>query len=84
MPKQSMFLINDIDFMLKVYELGRQHGKKPGDSCQSEFEELLAADPGAVTFIGNTEQDIDMVSGNLREAGCKVTNINELNRKKAI
>lgn len=81
MPKQNMFLINDIDFILKVYELGKKHGKKPGDSCKEEFEEMLKIDPGAVTFLGNTEKDIDMVAGDMREQGTKVVNIAEINRK---
>jgi hypothetical protein len=74
--------ITDADFMCRVYELGKKHGKKPGDSLQEEFEELLKVDPGAVQFIGHTDQDVDMLTGNLREQGVKVTSIKEVDRRK--
>lgn len=81
MPKQSMFLINDIDFMLKVWDRAKANGKKPGDDCQKEFDELVKEFPEAVTFIGHTEKDIDLLSGDAREAGIKVINMNEINHK---
>ena len=83
MTKKNMFLINDIDFLLKVYDLAREHGKKPGESIQEEFEELLKQNPEAVTLMGTTEEDIDMLSGNLREQGIKVTNLSEIDRAKS-
>jgi hypothetical protein len=78
---KSMFIINDIDFIIKVYDLGKEHGKKPGESCQEEFEELLKQYPDAITFIGHTDKDSDLLTGDLRENGCKVININEIDKK---
>ena len=77
-----MFVINDLDFMLKVWDLAKSRGKVAGDSVQEEFEELLKLYPKAVTFLGQTEQDVDMMTGNLREKNVKVLNINEIERQK--
>lgn len=76
-----MFVLNDIGFMLKVYDLAKSRGKKTGDSIQDEFFELLDKEPDAAKFIGQTDQDIDMMTGNLREQGSKVININEIKDK---
>jgi hypothetical protein len=70
--------------MLKVYEKAKTNGKKAGDSIQTEFDEMLQIDPGAVTFIGQSTDDIDLMTGNLRELGVKVTNLNEIERQKKI
>ena len=78
---KQMYVVNDLDFILKVWDLAKSRGKKPGDSCQAEFDELLKIDPGAVTYLGNTEFDVDLMSGNLREQGIKVTNLNEIERQ---
>ena len=83
MPRQ-MYIVNDIDFMLKVWDLAKSRGKKQGDSVEDEFNELLKDNPGAVTFVGNTDLDADMLTGELRDQGVKVTNMNEIERQKKI
>lgn len=81
---KAIFLLNDIDFMLKVYALAKERGKKPGDSVQDEFDELLKDSPGAVTFLGQTEKELDVFVGDLREDGVKVTYMTEIERQKKL
>ena len=72
----------DIDTYLEIIELGLKHGKKPGDSLQEEFEEVLKKKKGKIKYLGATNKDIDLLTGNLREEGLNVINLNEIERKK--
>ena len=73
----SLFIVKDLDVMMEVYRRAIAHGKKSGENCQEEFEELLKERPEAFEFLGNTLKDIDLLAGNLREDGVKVLNIKE-------
>lgn len=77
----SMF-ITDIETTLTIFELAKKNGKKAGDSCQEEFEIILKERPEKFTYIGKTEEDIDLLTGNLRERGLKILNIKEIDRRK--
>lgn len=70
----------DIDTALEIMELAKKHGKKPGDSMQEEFEEVKKS--GKVKLIGLTDKDCDLLTGNLREKGLKILNLNEIERRK--
>ena len=70
----------DTDTLLEIYKLGMNRGKKPGDSIQEEFDEIRAQFPEKFTFLGVTEQDADLLSGNLRENGLHVLNMNEIKK----
>ena len=72
----------DIDTMMEVFNLALKHGKKAGDNIQDEFLEIYKQKKDKFILIGCTEQDIDMLAGNLREDGKKILNLNEINRRK--
>ena len=78
---QSLF-ITDIGTTLEIFELAKSRGKKAGDNCQDEFLEILKNKPDKFTYLGDTEQDIDLIGGNLRERGLKILNIKEIERRK--
>jgi hypothetical protein len=75
--------INDI---IEIYEeavkLARERGKKPGDSINQEVVELLAKRKKNLQCLGTTNKDMDMLTGDLREAGFKVINTEEERRRK--
>ena len=78
----SVFQIT-LDFYVELIELARNRGKKVGDSMESEFKELLEKykNNDKIKHLGLTNQDIDLLTGNLREKGKKVFNIAEYRRK---
>lgn len=81
MLKNNMFMMT-INIYLEIVELAQKHGKKPGDSMQEELEEVMMKHKDEVKFLGQTDQDIDMVVGNMRESGIKVLNLKEIERRK--
>jgi len=80
MNKEKFVWATDIDTILEVYELAKKNGKKAGDSVEKEFLEIMKKKN--MKPIIKTDQDIDMMSGNLREKGFKVINIKEIERRK--
>ena len=72
----------DIDTYMEIVELARKNGKKAGDSMQEEFEEVLKKKKDKFKHLGNTDKDIDILTGDLRENGLKVLNMNEEKRRK--
>ena len=83
MLPMSMF-ITDIETTLAIFELAKQNGKKAGDSCQEEFEIILKERPEKFTYIGKTDKDIDLLTGDLRERGLKSVNVKEIERRKKL
>lgn len=67
----------DIDTVLKIYELAQQHGKQAGESIEEEFLQIMKQQPEKFKHLGKTEQDASLFTGNLREEGLKVLNLNE-------
>jgi len=67
--------------LLKIYpeaiELAKQHGKKEGEDFGAEFFEIAKKYNINIGGIGKTEQDASLLTGNLREEGKKVLNLNE-------
>ena len=76
-----------IEEFLPIYEeailLGIKRGKKVGDNIEKEFFEILKKynKENKLKYLGKTKQDSDLLTGNLREKGLKILNINEINRK---
>ena len=72
--------------IIEIYEeakaLAIQRGKKPEESFTDEVIELLIKKGKKPEYLGQTEDDIDMITGNLRESGVKVRNLNEEERRK--
>ena len=84
--KKYVYII-PADVLLECYDeavaLGREKGKQPGeDICPEVFE--IAKKKGLsdkIQCIGETDKDIDMLTGELRDRGLKVRNLNEEERK---
>lgn len=74
--------------VLEVYEeavkRALKNGKKTGESIEEEFFEVMKEKKIAGTIIGSTDKDIDLLTGDLRESGFKVKNINEELRKQSV
>lgn len=81
MAKNLVFTIKSIDAYFEVINLALSHGKKPGDSMAEEFAEVAEKHPDWFEVLGTTDQDIDQITGDLRENGKKVLNINEVQRR---
>jgi len=80
MEERVMYML-DVDTMIKVYELAKAHGKIAGNNIQEEFDEIKKLYPENFKFMGITDQDIDMLTGNLRERGFKIKNLKEEERR---
>ena len=76
------FIIKSLEAYLTVYELALANGKKPGESMQEEFESVSKEHPEWFEFIGDSELDADMLTGEFRDRGLKVINIQEIDRGK--
>jgi hypothetical protein len=72
-----------IEIMEEAIKLGKERGKKEGDNIEQEFFEIAAklGKMEKIQHLGQTEKDIDLLSGNLRENGLKVFNIKEIERR---
>ena len=81
MPDKNFIFMLDIDTYLEIYELAKSHGKQAGDSMQEEFEEILKKKRDKFKFLGATNDNIDMITGNLREEGLRVLNMKEVERR---
>lgn len=81
MPEEYYAYEIDLETYFEVYELAKKHGKKPGDSMQEEFEEILKKRE-KIKLIAKVDKDIDMLTGELRGKGLKVLNLKEIDRKK--
>ncbi len=68
----------------EAVELAKQRGKKSNDNINNEVIELLIKKGKVPKYLGNTEKDTDQLTGDLREEGIKVLNLNEEERKKKI
>jgi hypothetical protein len=64
----------------EICDLALKHGKKAGDSMQEEFDEIRKK--YQIQHLGCTDKDIDMLTGELRDKGKKVLNLNEEERKR--
>lgn len=68
-----------IDQYLEVIDLAQLNGKVAGDLMTEEFE--VIAKKYNLKPLGTTELDIDMLTGELRDSGIKVSNIKEIERQ---
>ncbi|MCK9542089.1 MAG: hypothetical protein M0R03_08675 [Novosphingobium sp.] len=81
MAKENYLFNTSMDMYIKIMELARLKGKKPGESIQEEFNEIMRANPDKFTLLGKTEADLDMLTGELRDRGLKVLNPKEKERR---
>jgi len=70
----------DIDSVIEIFEMAQMNGKVAGDSVEEEFEEYKRKHPEKFTDLGTTDKDIDLLTGDLRESGINVKNMNEEER----
>jgi len=66
-----------LTIMEEAVILGKERGKKTGDNLEKEFFEVAKKKNLMPQFLGKTEQDIDLIAGNLREDGLKILNMRE-------
>jgi hypothetical protein len=68
--------------MTLAVQIACKNGRKNWMPDFWEFAEVYARHPEWIEPLGATDQDIDLMVGNLRENGLKVRHINEEFRKK--
>jgi hypothetical protein len=76
----DMWLIT-MEIYEEIINLALAHGKKEGDSMQEEFEEVRKKH-SEIQHLGCTNKDIDQLTGDLRESGKRILNLNEEERKR--
>lgn len=81
MKKYSAYQITTEGY-IRICELAQKNGKKVGDSMQDEFNQILKEHPEWFKFLGVTNKDVDLLTGNLREQGIKIINLKEEQRRK--
>jgi len=59
----------DVETYLEIYELAMKHGKTAGQNMQDEMNEIMAQKQDKIKLIGQTNQDKELLKGNLRENG---------------
>jgi len=78
----------NIDTYIKIMEeaikLGKERGKKEGDNIEQEFFEIAAKKNklDKIQYLGQSEQDKGLITGNLREKGIKIIDLDEEKRRK--
>jgi hypothetical protein len=80
MDKKAIWTM-DINTYIEIVELAQAHGKKQGENLQEEFEEVLSRKQNQIKFLGVTDQDKDLLIGNLRENGVKIMDLDEIERQ---
>ena len=83
----NLFMMSAEDF-LDIFEeaikLGKERGKKEGDNIEQEFFEIAAklGKMEKIQHLGQTEMDKGLITGNLRENGIKIIDLDEEKRRK--
>jgi len=72
-----------LEIMKDAVDLGLSRGKKEGDNLEVEFFEVARRKGilDKINHVGKTDKDLDMLTGDLREEGIKILNLNEQQRK---
>jgi len=83
----NLYLINPEDYltiMEEAIKLGKERGKKEGDNIEQEFFEIAAklGKMEKIQHLGQTEMDKGLITGNLREEGLKILDLDEEKRRK--
>lgn len=78
------FMLNDFRALPLMVQLAYKNGKKEGQGMAEEAIEVSKRHPEWVTILGNTEMDAGQMTGELREEGLKILNVNEIERQKKI
>ena len=83
----NLYLINPEDYLTIMEEaiiLGKERGKKEGDNLEVEFFEVAKKQGklNNIKHLGQTEMDKGLITGNLRENGIKIFDLDEEKRRK--
>ena len=83
----NLYLINPEDYltiMEEAIKLGKERGKKAGDNLEVEFFEVAEklGKLNNIKHLGQTEMDKGLITGNLRENGIKIFDLDEEKRRK--
>ena len=70
------------EIMEEAIKLGKERGKKEGDNLEKEFFEIAAKKNKIPKHLGTIEKDMDLLTGDLRENGLKIFNMNEIEKRK--
>ena len=73
-----------IEIMEEAIKLGKERGKKEGENIEQEFFEIAAklGKMEKIQHLGQTEMDKGLITGNLREEGLKILDLDEEKRRK--
>jgi hypothetical protein len=83
--EKFMYLLDSkeaIETYIEAIKLGYEQGRKEGEDIGDIFLELCKKKGIKVECLGKTTMDSGLITGNLREEGKKVLNINEEIEKK--
>lgn len=76
------------DKFLEIYEeaikLAKERGREVGSDIGDIFFEIVEKKGITAEYLGKTDKDIDLLTGDLREQMLKLINIEEEKRKKAL
>ena len=75
------FILKNEKAIILAIQLGYKNNKQDGQGLAEEFHEVQKRHPDWVEFLGNTEMDSDMLTGELRDKKIKILNLNEERRK---
>lgn len=77
------YVLKDLRAIPLMHQLGYMNNKKPGQGLAEEAIEVAKRHPEWITILGDTNYDIDTLTGNLRESipGAKILNVNEFKRQ---
>jgi len=84
----NLFLIDNVEDFLEIYEeaykLAKERGKQEGEDFSVEFFEIAAklGKMEKIQHLGQTEMDKGLITGNLREKGIKIIDLDEEKRRK--
>jgi len=84
--KNNLWSISIEDYLIIMEEaivLGKERGKKEGDNLEQEFFEIAEKKGilNKIKHLGQTDKDIDLLTGDLREQGYKIFNPKEQERR---
>lgn len=80
-PNKFNYWTMDIETYIEICNLAMANGKKPGEGMEDEFKEVLKKKTNKIQLVGQGDKDLDLLTGNLREQGKKVFNLNEWERQ---
>jgi hypothetical protein len=85
----NLFMMTIGDFLPifeEAIELAKSRGKKEGENFEQEFFEVAKRKEmlNTMKHLGQTQLDKDMLTGELRDKGLKILNLDEIERRKQI